>query len=109
MPFHPPLAVAYDRLSEPGERDRLDRHSGFLAHFTRNGFIERLSDLDHAAGQGVEAVSWRAGAAHHKYLAVADDGGAHGEKGPLGIGSGVRHGNCAPEALCEARGLVRYG
>ena len=45
----------------------------------------------------------------NRELAVADNGGAHGEKGALGIRSGVRHGNCAPEVLCEARGLVRYG
>ena len=92
MPLHPPSGVAHDGFTEPGERDRLDRHSGFLAHFARNGFLERLSDLDHAAGQAVEAVGWRAGAAHHKDLAGADDGGAHGEVGTLGIGSCVRHG-----------------
>jgi hypothetical protein len=37
-------------------------------------------------------MGWRTCAAHHKYLAIAHDGGAHGEVGTLRIGSCVRHG-----------------
>src|SRR5262249_26333866 len=105
MPLHPALRIADDGFAKTGERNWLDCQPRLLpppprprfgwrllAHLARHGLCERLADLDHASGQGEQAMGWRTRAAHHKYLATAHDGGAHGEVGTLGIGSRVRHG-----------------
>src|SRR6516165_1653678 len=92
MPLDPALRIADDGFAKAGERNRFDCQPRLLVHLARHGLRERLADLDHASGQGEQAMGWRACAAHHKYLAIAHDGGAHGEVGTLGIGSCVRHG-----------------
>jgi hypothetical protein len=92
MPFDPALRIADDGFAKAGKRNRFDCQSCLLVHLARQGLRECLADLDHASGQGEQTMGWRACAAHHKYLAIAHDGGAHSEVGTLGIGSCVRHG-----------------
>src|SRR5262249_45431704 len=101
MPFHPALRIADDGFAKAGEGNRLDCQPRLLAHLARHGLRERLADLDHASGQGEQAMGWRTRAAHHKYLAIAHDGGAHGEVGTLGIGSRVRHGGGLSKSMTE--------
>src|SRR5262249_50176134 len=84
-----------------GEPNRFDCQSSLLAHLARHGLRERLADFDHASGQGEQAMGWRTRAAHHEYLAVADDRGAHREVGTLGIGSCVRHGGGLSKSMME--------
>src|SRR5262249_7272139 len=105
MPFHPALRIADDGFAKADERNRLDCQPRLLAHLARHGLRERLADLDHASGQGEQAMGWRTRAAHHKYLAIAHDGGAHGEVGTLGIGSRVRHGGRPSQSMTEQHTL----
>src|SRR5262249_2279079 len=90
MTFHSAIRVAYDGLAKTGAVDRLDRPPGLLPHLSRHCLLERLSNFDHAAGQGVEAVGWCTRATHHKNLAIVHDGSAHSEVGTIGIRSCVR-------------------
>src|SRR5262245_19227922 len=60
MPLDPAVRVAHDGFAKAGERDRLDRHPGLLAHLAHHRFLERLSHLDYASGQAVEAMRRRA-------------------------------------------------
>ena len=78
--------VAHDHLAPAGERDRLDGERGLLLDLADQRLVQRLARLDHAARQAEAGpLRRRAGAAHHQHLSVAHDGGAHGEKGAVGI------------------------
>ena len=75
------LGVARHHLAIAGERHRLDRERGLLVDLALDRLGQRLAGLDHAARQAEHAVRRRARAAHDQHLAVAQDGGADGEKG----------------------------
>ena len=79
MPLDAPSRVARDHLAVAGERDRLDRKRGLLAHLAHDRLDQRLAGFHHAARQRVDAERRLARAPHHQHLAVADDGGADRE------------------------------
>src|SRR6185369_17291957 len=52
--------------------DDLDCKPGFLIHLAHQGLVQRFAELDPAAGQRIEPLGGRAGAAGQKYLAQFD-------------------------------------
>ena len=76
------VVVVGHALDDAGERADLDDEPGLLADLARDRLLERLADLDHAAGQGHQPVRRRACTPHHQNLAAPDNGGAHRQKEP---------------------------
>ena len=74
-----------DALAIAGERHRLDHEVRLFQDLARDRFAQRLADLDHAAGQRVDAVRRRPRAARDQHAAVAHDRGTDRENRPRWI------------------------
>src|SRR5260370_9027545 len=85
MPFDFSAGIAHDHLPIAGELERFDVEAGLLADLADHGCFERLSELDSAAGQRIDAMRRRFAPAHDEHAAVAENRGTDGEIRPRGI------------------------
>ena len=102
-----PLGVARDDLAV-ARRARPARWSSAVSSRTSriDRFDQGFAGFDHAAWQGVEVQRRPSRAPHHQHLAVADDGGADGEKRAVADRCGYRA-RCSPPHQPVDRGLRR--
>jgi hypothetical protein len=87
VPLDPSGGIALDHLAIACQHERLDFEAGLFADLADHRVNERLTEFDPAAGQGIEAMGGRRGAADDQHPAVAEDGGADREIGPRWINS----------------------